>query len=363
MTSAADAADFDLAAYDFVLPEAQIASRAVEPRHAARLLAVSRSDGTLRDLQVADLPDLLPAGALLVVNDTRVVPARLLLQKASGGAVECLLEAPFGLNGDRLDRQPVLYKTSKALRQGTVLDVLGHSAQVVAHATVAEVQSGGRALLDFAGPPDLTTLLALAGRVPLPPYIRKGSADGADTERYQTTFARDPGAVAAPTAGLHFSPWLLAELDRRGMERVAVTLHVGPGTFLPVRTQDLRQHQVLPERYHVSAETAAALQSARAAGRPIIAIGTTVTRVLEHLAAVAGDKPLVASSGLADLTILPGHKFGLVTGLWSNFHLPQSSLLVLVSAFAGRERVLAAYNHAVASGYRFYSYGDATLWL
>jgi S-adenosylmethionine:tRNA ribosyltransferase-isomerase len=256
-----------------------------------------------------------------------------------------------------------LYKTSKALRPGTVLEVLGHTEEVVATARVAEVLAGGRALLDFHGPADLTALLALAGRVPLPPYIRKGSADAADNERYQTAFANEPGAVAAPTAGLHFSPWLLGELDRRGVERVAVTLHVGPGTFLPVRSNDLRQHQVLPERYQVSAETAAALQAARAAGRPIIAIGTTVTRVLEHLAVVAGDGPLVASSGLADLTILPGHQFRLVSGLWSNFHLPQSSLLVLVSAFAGRERVLAAYKHAVASGYRFYSYGDATLWL
>lgn len=351
-----------LSDYDFVLPEALIAQRAAEPRHSARLLHVGRDTGVVHDRTVADLPTLLPQGALLVVNDTRVVPARLRLRKATGGEVECLLEAPFA-KGDGLQGHAVLYKSSKPLRAGAVLEVLAAGGQPVASARVVDVPEGGRAVLDFAEAAGLAELLDAAGSVPIPPYIRGGKADATDADRYQTAWARHAGAVAAPTAGLHFSPWLLDQLDAAGVERVAVTLHVGPGTFLPVRSHDLREHRVLPERYAVSAETASALQAARSAGRPIIAVGTTVTRVLEHVAQQSAGGPIVASSGLADLTILPGHRWQLVTGLWSNFHLPQSSLLVLVCAFAGRERVLDAYRHAVQHGYRFYSYGDATLWL
>lgn len=362
LPNASSAEEHLLQAYDFDLPPERIAQRAVEPRHSARLLHVSLQTGQLHDRSVADLPAILPRNALMVVNDTRVVPARLRLQKATGGEVECLLEAPFA-SGDSLTGHAVLYKSSKPLRPNAVLRVLDAAGGAVAEARVVGVPEGGRAVLDFAGLDGLGALLAVAGSMPIPPYIRGGHADASDTDRYQTAWAQHAGAVAAPTAGLHFSPWLLEQLDAAGIERVAVTLHVGPGTFLPVRTHDLRSHSVLPERYAVSAHTAAALQAAREAGRPIVAVGTTVTRVLEHIARLAGNGPISASAGLADLTILPGHQFALVSGLWSNFHLPQSSLLVLVSAFAGRERVLAAYNHAVAQGYRFYSYGDATLWL
>lgn len=352
---------FDLADYDFELPDAQIAQQAISPRHASRLLVVDRATGQLTDATVADLLQFLPNGAVLVVNDTQVVPARLRAHKASGGAVELLLERPFGGTGDGLGDQPALARSSKALQVGQVLEIEG---PLPATARVTQVLGGGRVRVDLSGAASLADLLDQCGHVPLPPYIRGGRDDpSTDRPRYQCVYARSPGAVAAPTAGLHFSDQLLTDLQTAGIERLAVTLHVGPGTFLPVRTTDLRTHRVEPERYEVSQEVADRLTELRRQGRPIVAIGTTTTRVLEHLALRAGQGALPAGRGEADLTILPGHTFGLVRHLFSNFHLPQSSLLVLVSSFAGRERVLAGYRHAVAQGYRFYSYGDATLFL
>ena len=357
-----EAASFALDDYDFDLPDAAIAQTPVEPRHAARLLRVGRDCDSLRDGCVIDLPALLPRDALLVVNDTRVVPARLLATKPTGGRVELLLTRPFGrADADLLDHE-VLYKTSKGLAVGQTLAIEGRDGRPQAWARVVSVRGGGTAVVDFGGADDLAALLQACGHVPLPPYIRGGKEDPSlDPERYQCTFARTPGAVAAPTAGLHLSQEVLAAIDARGIERTSVTLHVGPGTFLPVRSDDLRSHRVLPERFEVSADAAAALQRARQQGRPIIAVGTTTTRSLETLALRCVGGPLRAMTGEADLTILPGHTFELVTGLLTNFHLPRSSLLVLVCAFAGRSRVLRAYGHAVAAGYRFYSYGDAML--
>jgi len=369
---------FVLSDYDFLLPETAIAQEPLEPRHASRLLHLRRAGAPVPGQPVAegephlshhtvrDLPGLLPRGALLVVNDTRVVPARLHASKTSGGLVELLLMRPFGADGAGLAGQPVLFKASKGLRVGQVLQVQSHAGSAPhpdATATVVRVGEGGQAVLDFHGPRDLTELLAQCGHVPLPPYIRGGrETPGVDRARYQCTYAAQPGAVAAPTAGLHLSGTVLGELDAAGIERCAVTLHVGPGTFLPVRTDDLRDHRVLAERYELTPETAERLNAALRDRRPIVAVGTTTTRALESAALHAGHgQPLQAGAGLADLTILPGHRFAVVGGLLTNFHLPRSSLLVLVSAFAGREAVLAAYEAAVAAGYRFYSYGDAML--
>ena len=350
-----------LADYDFTLPDTSIAQHPVEPRHASRLLCLDRRTGAVTDRTVADLPDLLPRDALLVLNDTRVVPARLLCRKPSGGRVELLLTRPFGPDGAGLLGHQALYKTSKGLPPGQRLIVLAHENRQPAEAVVRETLPGGVALVDFQGAADLADLLDRCGHVPLPPYIRGGMDATSDRERYQTTFARQPGAVAAPTASLHLSTELLQSLDQRGLERTTVTLHVGPGTFLPVRTEDLSTHRVLPERFEVTDVAARQLQRAREQGRPIVAVGTTTTRTLETLALRCRDGPLQAMVGEADLTILPGHRFALATGLVTNFHLPRSSLLVLTCAFAGRERLLAAYCHAIEAGYRFYSYGDATL--
>lgn len=347
---------YSLADYDFALPAAQIAQHPAEPRESAKLLCIDRSTGALKHRTVADLPELLPEGALLVVNDTRVVPARLRARKASGGRVELLLTSPLGGTHDGLLGHRALSRSNKPLRVGHVLDIDGGG-----QAEVREVVGGGEVIVDLSGADSLAALLDRAGQVPLPPYIRGGQEDeeGVDRQRYQCTYARHPGAVAAPTAGLHLSAPVLERLTARGIERAAVTLHVGPGTFLPVRHDDLQQHRVQAERFSIDSATAVTLNAARREGRPIVAVGTTTTRVLETI----GRGEIVAHTGATDLTILPGHDFRLITGLMSNFHLPRSSLLVLVSAFLGRSRALAAYNAAVAAGYRFYSYGDATLML
>ncbi len=348
--------DLQLASYDFGLPEAAIAQRPVEPRHAARLLVIDRQNGELRHHSVLDLPGLLPKGAVLVVNDTKVVPARLRAKKPSGGAVELLLERPLGGTDRSLQGQPVLYKASKGLKVGQTLEIEGGASAIV-----VEVGEGGRARIDLAGADDLAELLNRCGHVPLPPYIRGGRDDEADKPRYQCTYARHAGAVAAPTAGLHLSTELLAALQSADIPVLSLTLHVGPGTFLPVRQPDLSRHQVLPERYAIGDETAQQLSEFRAQGRPIVAIGTTTTRVLEHLGRRANGSQLPAGMGETDMTIVPGHRFAVVDHLLTNFHLPQSSLLVLVAALLGRERALFAYRCAVEQGYRFYSYGDASL--
>ena len=345
--------------YDFELPSELIAQRPAEPRHSARLMHVSLQGGPLAHTQVSELPALLPPDCLLVVNDTRVVPARLMAQKPTGGRVELLLCSPVGAGSGGPEHQPALARSNKPLRVGAELAIEGAAGTV---ATVASVGSGGMVVLRFAPDVDVAALLLVAGRVPLPPYIRGGVEAHGDRVSYQCVYADQPGAVAAPTAGLHLSDQVLAALDGLGIERCAITLHVGPGTFLPVRESDLRQHQVLPERFHLSEDAARQLAAARREGRPIVAVGTTTTRVLETLAARHAATDWPAGDGLADLTILPGHRFAAIAGLMTNFHLPKSSLLVLLSAFAGRERVLGAYNTAVAQGYRFYSYGDATLW-
>ncbi len=338
-----------LSDFDYPLPPDRIAQRPAPRRDASRLMVVPRRGEEIGHRHFRDLPELLQAGDLLVVNDTRVVPARLHGHKESGGRVELLLSRPVG---DGLWEAMVRGRT----RVGSRLLLAGGALT----ATVEALGSGPMRLVRLEPAEELDTILRNHGEIPLPPYIERPAGDTVeDRERYQTVFSAHPGAVAAPTAGLHFTPELLARLDARGIERVAVTLHVGPGTFRPVEVERISDHRMETERYRVGEAAAAAIEAARAAGRRIIACGTTVTRVLETV--WRGHGAVVAGAGESDLFLYPGERFGVVDGLITNFHLPRSTLLMLVAAFAGRERILAAYAEAVREGYRFYSYGDAML--
>ncbi|HLA63670.1 MAG TPA: tRNA preQ1(34) S-adenosylmethionine ribosyltransferase-isomerase QueA [Rhodothermales bacterium] len=352
--------DLTLDAYDFELPEELIAQRPAERRDRSRLLVLDRATGALADRTFADLPDLLAPGDLLVVNDARVIPARLAgAREPGGGRAELFLV-------ERIEEEAeaavwdVLARPGRRLREGARVRFDGGLV-----AEVLEVRPDGRRRVRFTageGAPvreDVGALMARVGRVPLPHYIRGGEGDDEDRVRYQTVFARAEGSVAAPTAGLHFTPELLAALDARGVERATVTLHVGYGTFEPVKAENLRDHAVAPERIEVPEETAAAIAAARARGGRIVAVGTTTTRALES--AAGADGVVRAWAGETGLTVTPGYRFRVVDALVTNFHLPRSSLLVLVASFAGRAATLAAYRYAVAGGYRFYSYGDAML--
>ncbi len=335
--------------FDYPLPEELIAQAPVTPRDASRLLVLPPA-GEPRHHLFTDLPALLSPGDLLVFNDTRVIPARLVGKKESGGRVELLLCEP--LQGGMGRAWRAMGQASKPIRPGAVLTFGALTARVDA------VLGDGfyDVTLDREGP-ELEAALARSGRVPLPPYIRR-QATAEDAERYQTIWARAPGSAAAPTAGLHFSERILEALERRGVTRTAVTLHVGPGTFLPVRGESLDSHRMHGERYSVPPDAAAAWAACRARGGRVVAVGTTTVRTLES---AFRDGEVRAGEGRTELFIRPGHAFRAVDALVTNFHLPRSTLLVLVSAFAGRERVLAAYREAVARRYRFVSYGDAML--
>ena len=341
----------DVSDLDFALPEELIAQAPVEPRDASRLLLLPRAGGGTRHLRFHELPELLSPGDLLVLNDSRVIPARLFGRKASGGRVEVLLVEPVsGTPPGGPARWLAMAQASKAIRAGTRLDFGDLEAEVV------RVDGEGFYELVFdrdeAG---LAAALERVGRVPLPPYIRR-EPGAADRDRYQTVVAREPGSVAAPTAGLHFTPELLARLEARGIERATVTLHVGPGTFLPVRAARLEDHRMHAERYEVPEATSLAFDAVRQRGGRVVAVGTTAVRTLES-ACTSGRLP--AGPGRTDVFLLPGHAFRAVDGLVTNFHLPRSTLLALVCAFAGTDRVLGAYREAVAARYRFFSYGDA----
>jgi S-adenosylmethionine:tRNA ribosyltransferase-isomerase len=340
-----DAAALRLADFDYALPPELVAQHPPAARTDSRLLHVDPSGPTLSDLRFPDLARRLEPGDLLVLNDTRVIRARLAGRKPSGGRVELLVER---IDGER-DASAML-RASHPPAPGTVLDLDGGArAQVLA-------RDGAFFALRFDAP--VLAVLERAGRLPLPPYIEH-PPDAADDERYQTVYARHPGAVAAPTAGLHFDAALLEALAARGVQRAFVTLHVGAGTFLPVREDDPARHAMHAERYHVPSETAAAVAAARARGGRIVAVGTTSLRTLE--AATAPDGRLAAGTGSTDLFIRPGHAFRAVDRLVTNFHLPKSTLMMLVAAFAGLPAIRAAYAHAVARRYRFFSYGDAML--
>jgi S-adenosylmethionine:tRNA ribosyltransferase-isomerase len=337
--------------FDYALPEDLIAQTPVSPRDASRLLVLPR-EGAPAHRAFADLPALLAPGDLLVFNDTRVIPARLVGRKDSGGRVELLLCEP--LEGGLGRRWRAMGQASKPIRAGAVLRFEGLEARVDA----AEGEGFYAVTLDREGA-ELEAALARAGRIPLPPYIRRDPS-AEDAERYQTILARAPGSAAAPTAGLHFTERLLAAVGARGVHRAEVTLHVGPGTFLPVRGDTLEAHRMHAEWYAVPPETAAALAACRLRGGRVVAVGTTVLRTLES--AIRGGA-VGAGEGRTELFVRPGHGFQAVDALVTNFHLPRSTLLMLACAFGGTERVLAAYRKAVSCGYRFFSYGDAMLLL
>ncbi|MCP3959398.1 MAG: tRNA preQ1(34) S-adenosylmethionine ribosyltransferase-isomerase QueA [bacterium] len=336
--------------FDYRLPESLIAQAPAGRGH-SRLLVLD-AEGEARHRTVADLPGLLRPGDLLVVNDTRVIPARLFARRRpGGGSVELLL-----LEKLETSTWEALAKPAKRARTGTVLELdSGLGAEVEAEG------ESGRRRLHFSS--EVEPHLERLGHVPLPPYIRRGD-EAADRASYQTVYARHPGAVAAPTAGLHFSGELFDDLTARGVERAAVTLHVGIGTFRPVSVERVEEHRMEAERYIVPTATAEAIRRTRAAGGRIVAVGTTVVRTLESAALATGEVEPV--DGRTELFITPGYRFRAVDVLMTNFHLPRSTLLMMVSAFAGpgttgRDRVLAAYEEAVAHEYRFYSYGDAML--
>jgi len=332
--------------FDFALPKNLIAQRPARPRDSARLLLVG---DRLEDRRIGELPELLSPGDLLVFNDTRVLPARLIGRRGAARVETTLLkqEGPA--------RWQALARPARKLRAGDRIDFdAGLSAAVLRRG------EGGEVVLAFqAADAELLALLERAGGIPLPPYIRKGQGDAEDRADYQTVYARVMGAVAAPTAGLHFTPALLARLRQRGIASAFVTLHVGAGTFLPVQTADPREHRLHAEWGEVPEATVGAVEAARRRGGRVVAVGTTSLRLLES--AVRMDGTLAPFRGETELFILPGYRFRIVERLLTNFHLPRSSLFMLAAAFAGLQRLRSAYAHAIAERYRFYSYGDATL--
>ncbi len=342
--------------FDYALSPDLIAQEPLDERDASRLMVVGRATGAVEHRTFADLPDLLRDGDLLVLNDTRVVPARLEGKKGTGGRVEALLvERTGGL--DDAPEWECLTRSSKPLRPGERIDFGDGLSAVLVR------RSEDRSVLRFEDARGrILEALALDGRVPLPPYIERSDADPraeVDRERYQTVFARVPGAIAAPTAGLHFTPRILDVLRRRGVQTAFLTLHTGIGTFLPVRVDRVEDHRMHPERFDLPETAVEAVRRARERGGRVVAVGTTVVRTLEGRA--TAERTVVAGSGRCDLFIYPGYAFRVVDALVTNFHLPRSTLLMLVCAFAGRQNVLSAYQEAVRLRYRFYSYGDAML--
>ena len=345
-----------LSDYAFDLPDALVAQRPAERRDGSRMLVLDRATGAIADRQFTDLTEYLRPGDALVFNDTRVVPARLVGRRPTGGRAELFL----------VERRPdgtweALAKPGRRLRPGAEIGFDGGLAATVE----GVVPETGRRIVRFTGGGEPfpnadaeQTALDAVGRMPLPHYVDR-DADQADAERYQTVFATARGAVAAPTAGLHFTPGTLRRLDEAGVEQARVTLHVGYGTFEPVRATNLAEHRVAPERVEVSAETSDRLNGVRQRGGRVVAVGTTSTRALETSA--DDDGRFHAVSGPTDLTVTPGYRFRAVDALLTNFHLPESSLLVLTATFGGLDLVMEAYRRAVRERYRFYSYGDCML--
>ena len=334
--------------FDYFLPPELIAQHPTARRDASRLMVLERCGGVISEMSFSGIASLFREGDLLVVNDTKVIPARLDGFKESGGRVEVFLVRRLALPGEVWH---CLVKASKPPKPGTVM----HLPEGLL-AEVLERVEGGVWALSFSPLEDFEDRLERAGRVPLPPYIRR-PLEQSDADRYQTVFARVKGAVAAPTAGLHMTPELLEGIRGRGVEIVPLTLHVGLGTFMPLRVTDLREHRMHAERVSVPESTAEKVNAARKEGRRVVALGTTSARALEH---AAGDGGMIRpGDGEADIFIVPGYGFRIVDALITNFHLPKSTLLMLVAAFAGRDFVLAAYAEAVRRKFRFYSYGDA----
>jgi S-adenosylmethionine:tRNA ribosyltransferase-isomerase len=336
--------------FDYELPEELIAQNPLEKRENSRMLIVNRSTENLRDEHFYDFPRFLKKDDVIVLNDTKVFPARLFGQSETGAKIEIFLVREF-----ENQTWETLARPARRLTVGKKI-LFGQNLS----GEVLEKTVDGRVVVRFEADGSFDLILEEIGQTPLPPYIKRGDAvSGDDKNRYQTVFAKQRGAIAAPTAGLHFTPKILSEIKNLGVTIVEITLHVGYGTFEPVRVSDLSEHRVLPERCEISRETAQILNGAKAEKKRIIAVGTTTTRALES--SIDENGAVQAGNNLADLTVTPGYKFKIVGGLLTNFHLPQSSLLVLVSTFAGYNLTIEAYKHAVRSRYRFYSYGDCML--
>jgi len=344
-------ADMQLADFDYDLPPELIAQTPATERNESRLLVLDRTTSTVSHKTFKSLPDYLRPGDLLVLNDTRVIPARLFGFKETGGKVEILLNEIQDPENQIWD---CLSRSSRPLKPGTLIRFdEGLTGEILAGA------EHPRRMIRFNGHVDIAGCLERIGHMPLPPYIDREDST-TDRDRYQTVFAREAGALAAPTAGLHFTEESLQKISSNGVEIHYVTLHVGLGTFLPVRADNITEHKMHEERFSLSTETAAALTTAKNEGRRIVAIGTTVTRALES-AWNSDAEEMKAGAGRTDIFIYPGYQFKTVDALLTNFHLPQSTLLMLVSAFAGREYILKAYHEAISKQYRFYSYGDCML--
>ncbi len=351
---------YALSDYDYHLPDDLIAQHPAPQRDRSRLMVVDRHTASISHHHFDDLPEVLDPGDVLVINDTRVVAGRLLGRKETGGRVEVLVldfaQARAGAENGRGFVSPCLIRASKPPRIGARLHFdRGLVGEVTERR--GEIQT-----LRFSGPPDVAAAIEKAGLPPLPPYIRREEGDSdldKDSRSYQTVYARVKGAVAAPTAGLHFTDALLDRLRAFGIETIPITLHVGYGTFIPVRVDDIRDHRMHSEGYHLTAESAEAVNRAQQQGRRIIAVGTTSVRTLEF--ASGADGQVRPGSGKNDLFIYPGYRFRSIGAMVTNFHLPKSTLLMLVSAFAGNRLIRDAYAEAVRHGYRFYSYGDAML--
>ena len=355
-------ADFDLHSYRYDLPQDRIAQEPPAQRGGSKLLLLDRAEGRDERRVFADLPDLLPEGALLVANNSRVLPARLYGHKPSGGRVEFLLLTPLPLLRPEPGPHGTLTAEAECLLKATKGPRPGERADFDSDLSLEVLTRGefGRSLVRLAWRGDLAALFQRLGHMPLPPYIARPDAPE-DQERYQTTYA-DPaktGSVAAPTAGLHFTPELRQDLRNAGFGWAEVTLYVGYGTFSPVRAMDIREHRMHAEWVEVPEATARAVQEAKEQGRPVVAVGTTSARSLEGMHKALGR--VGAFCGETDIFIMPGCRFAVVDALLTNFHLPESSLLIMVSALAGRKRILDAYAQALASGFRFFSYGDAML--
>ena len=352
---------FDIEDYTYVLPEDRIAQKPCERRDASRLLRLDRNTGAISHHVFGDLPEFIMPGDVLVINDTKVIPGRLLGRKDTGGKAEVLiLSYAESLAAQKAPDEfycTCLVKCSKKPHVGSMLYFdEGLRAEIIA-------PESDHFRLKFTCDGDFNVILNRTGKVPLPPYIRRNAGDSgtssADNASYQTIYAAARGAIAAPTAGFHFTPDLMLRLREKNVQVVALTLHVGYGTFIPVRVSDIREHRMHHESFSLSADAAATINSAKAAGHRVIAVGTTSVRTLEYCA--DADGRLAASTGSCDLFIYPGYRFKVVDAMITNFHLPKSTLLMLVSAFAGRGHILDAYAEAVSAGYRFYSYGDAML--
>jgi S-adenosylmethionine:tRNA ribosyltransferase-isomerase len=338
--------------FDYELPEELIAQHPLPKRDASRMLIVHRATGAFEDKHFVSLPDYLRAGDCLVLNDTKVFPARLSGRRLpTGGSVEILL-----LREIEAGRWQVLARPARRLQVGSRIEF----GQSKLNATVVETVEDGTRIINFEPSDKLLDVIQEIGKTPLPPYIKRhtGAADE-DRDRYQTIYAQQSGAIAAPTAGLHFTPRVLQELKQSDVRIAEITLHVGYGTFEPVRVDNVAEHRVLAERFTIPEEGACIMNDCRRAGGRVVAVGTTTTRALESSVSDSGE--ILAANDMANLTIRPGYSFRAVDALLTNFHLPRSSLLLLVSAFAGRTLVLEAYRHAVGERYRFYSYGDCML--